>query len=243
MTKLWKVWALAAAVTCGPAMAADMPVKAPPPVEVANWAGFYAGVIGGGGWGSARQTDRLGFDSGSFDISGGLVGLTWGMNWQRGALVFGTESDFSYSTIGGSTAGTVSACGGAPARCDFELRWLGTSRLRVGWAVDRFLPYITAGLASGRLHGEEGTSILAGRFGEGNRSRFGWTVGAGLEMMVAPKWTAKVDYLYVDLGDRHVFDSLVAGVLVPQRVDVNAHVVRFALKYRFDWVSSLFSKL
>ena len=89
------------------AMAADLAVRAPAryvaPVSVYNWTGFYVGIEGGGGWGFARQRDALGFNSGGYNVSGGLVGGTVGYNWQINRLVLGLEADESWADIRGST--------------------------------------------------------------------------------------------------------------------------------------------
>ena len=144
------------------AMAADVAVRAPAryiaPVSVYNWTGFYVGIEGGGGWGFAHQTDPFGFDSGGYNVSGGLVGGTVGYNWQINRLVLGLEADESWADIRGST--NTRLCGGAPPNCSSRLESLGTFRGRVGWAGvlwwNNVMPYATGGLAWGSLHGSEG---------------------------------------------------------------------------------------
>jgi outer membrane immunogenic protein len=224
--------AAAAIAASGPAAAADlrqpMPVKAPPAPAVANWAGAYIGIQGGGGFGRAQQTDGSPFDSGAYDVQGGLAGITWGRNFQFGQLVLGIESDLAWASIKGDTPGTVDTCGppgGGSATCAAELRWLSTTRARAGWAFGGILPYVTAGLASGGLHGAESN------LGSGARLRSGFAGGAGVEAMVAPGWSAKVEYLYVDFGDDDTFDNLGFGA---QRIDFHTHVVRLGLNYRYD---------
>jgi outer membrane immunogenic protein len=142
------------------AMAADLAARAPAryiaPVSVYNWTGFYVGIEGGGGWGSAQQTDPLGFNAG-YEVSGGLVGGTVGYNWQINRLVLGLEADESWASIRGSTIGI---CGGLPPNCSSNLQSLGTFRGRLGWAGllwwNNVMPYVTGGLAWGSLHGSEG---------------------------------------------------------------------------------------
>jgi outer membrane immunogenic protein len=96
MRKLFGTAALLTAFATS-AMAADVAVRAPAryvaPVAVYNWTGFYVGIEGGGGWGFARQRDALGFNSGGYNVSGGLVGGTLGYNWQINRLVLGLEAD------------------------------------------------------------------------------------------------------------------------------------------------------
>ena len=212
--------ALAAAV--GTAMAADiprpMPTKAAPVYVPFNWTGLYLGLNGGYGWG------RSSFDgvpsTGSFDVDGWLFGITAGYNWQPvgSAWVVGLEGDINWTNIRGSAV-----CG--TAICDTRNRWLGTVRGRVGVAVDRFLPYFTGGLAFGDIQanatGAPGASA----------TKAGWTIGGGVEWNVAGPWSAKVEYLYVDLGK---FDcGISCGGTAPDNVSFRTSIIRAGVNYRF----------
>src|SRR5690348_8542618 len=120
---------------------ARMPAKAPayvPPMAF-SWTGFYLGLNGGYGFGRGEFTGGL--PSGGFDAGGGLFGATIGYNWQTGPLVFGLEGDIDWSGMKGS--GT---CGVATA-CDVRSDYLSTIRGRLGYAIDRWMPYITGGAA------------------------------------------------------------------------------------------------
>src|ERR1700730_8984987 len=110
MRKLFGTAALLTAFATS-AMAADVALRAPAryvaPVSVYNWTGFYLGIEGGGGWGFAQQRDALGFNSGGYNVSGGLVGGTLGYNWQINRLVLGLEADEAWADIRGSTAAAL----------------------------------------------------------------------------------------------------------------------------------------
>src|SRR5689334_25056294 len=99
-------------INTGPANAADiarrqaMPMKAPAYYAPYNWTGFYVGINGGGGWGKSDWTNAAG-STGSFDVSGGLVGGTIGYNWQASQWVFGLEGDIDWSDIRGSTSSGI----------------------------------------------------------------------------------------------------------------------------------------
>ena len=116
-----------------------------PPVynPIYNWTGFYVGINGGGGWGNS-QWDGIN----KFDVSGGLIGGTIGYNWQVGQIVVGAEGDIDWSGIKGST-NVLCAAG-----CETRNTWLATVRGRLGYAFDRFLPYVTAGLAVGDINAD-----------------------------------------------------------------------------------------
>jgi outer membrane immunogenic protein len=217
MKKLLLAGVAVFALGAGSASAADiqhrqaMPAKAP--VYVAppyNWTGFYVGINGGGGWGNSDFSAP--FATGSFDTSGGLVGGTLGYNWQMGQVVFGLEGDVDWSNIRGSAT-----CG--ITTCETRNNWLGTVRGRLGYAFDRFLPYVTGGLAVGNVK----TSVAG--FGDSDETRAGWTLGGGIEASIAGPWTAKVEYLYVDLGD--------TGSVLGSDANFHTNIVRAGLNYRF----------
>jgi outer membrane immunogenic protein len=189
---------------------ATMPAKAPIYAAPYSWTGAYLGINGGYGWGSGDNT--VPFSTGSFDVNGGVVGGTLGYNFQSGAAVFGLEGDIDWSGIKGSTA-----CGGTS--CETSNTWLGTARGRLGYAAGNFLPYITGGAAFGNIK-----NSIAG-FGDASDTKLGWTVGGGVEAAINGPWSAKVEYLYVDLGS----GATVAG----SDTKFHTNLVRAGLNYRF----------
>ncbi len=212
--------------------------KAPPAAQTVDWTGSYVGVQVGGGWGHAGQTDGSPFDSGSYNVSGALAGVTWGNNWQVGHTVIGFESDAAWSHIHGSTDGASGfggPCGGSPSHCEATLQAFGTSRLRLGYVFGRWLPFVAGGMAWGYVHGKEGDTPANGANGSGAEFHYGWTAGGGVEAMIAPHWSAKVEYLYADLRNGLAFvDQFGGGAQVDQSVRMHVHIVRAGLNYRFD---------
>lgn len=210
-----------AGLLAAPAGAADLSVaplyKAPPLAAPANnWSGFYLGINGGGGWG------RSAWDSAdNFDLSGGVVGGTAGVNWQAGPTVFGIESDVDWSNMSGST---TTLC---PAGCTTSNSWLGTVRGRLGYSFDRLLPYVTGGLAVGDIRAS--TPGLPGA----SQTNAGWTVGGGLEYALTNKWSVKAEYLHVDLGKFNC--GVNCGVAATDNVSLQTDTVRAGLNYRFGW--------
>lgn len=154
-----------------------------------DWNGFYLGGNAGYLWGNSRVFSVPGgVPSGSFSKNGFIGGIQGGFNYQTGSWVWGAEADIQYSGANGST--TV---GCAPG-CSAELDWFGTLRGRAGYAYDRALVYLTGGLAYGST---TTAAVGAGSFGN---TKSGWTLGGGVEYGFAPHWTAKAEYLYMDLG-------------------------------------------
>ena len=207
------------ALAAMPASAADLPRGAPyrAPVYAPqyNWTGFYLGINGGGGFG---DSDWNGFAV-SNNPSGGMIGGTAGYNWQGAGSpwVFGLEGDIDWTNIKDS-----SACG--VLNCQTRNNWFGTVRGRVGYAFDRFLPYFTGGVAFG--------DIKANRSGFAGSSdtNAGWTVGAGVEGVIAGNWTAKLEYLYADIGDT---TCSAASCGTATNVDLGMSILRAGVNYRF----------
>jgi outer membrane immunogenic protein len=210
------------AALTGTAAAADLPprpapapyYKAPVAIPVYNWTGFYIGINGGGGFGRSQWDS-----TGGFNTSGGLVGGTVGYNYQFGQGVVGLEGDIDWADINGTTN---VAC---PFGCKTSDHWLSTVRGRLGYAADRFMPFITGGAAFGDIRAS--TPGFAGA----NQTNAGWTVGAGLEFAIAGNWTAKAEYLYVDLGKFNC--GISCGALVTDNVSFTTNIVRAGVNYRF----------
>jgi outer membrane immunogenic protein len=173
--------ALIAAGWTASAQAADLPYGSPAPytvnqpLNIYSWAGPYLGANLGYGWGSV--------DHNPTNPSGFAGGVQAGYNWQSGAMVFGLEGDLQ-----------ATGAEDTFAPWKFSNPWFGTVRGRVGYAFSNVLLYGTGGLAFGELRGET--------FGlSESHTNAGWTAGVGAEFGFAPHWTAKVEYLFVDLSD------------------------------------------
>lgn len=221
--KLVKAGAAAAALFATPfaAFAADMPApvyKSPlrPMIAYYHWTGFYLGGTVGYGTGTS-QWDVGGVSVADISPKGMMYGVTLGYNMQAGSFVYGFEGDYSFSDVKGSVA-----CGAA-VTCETSNEWLATFRGRIGYAFDRFLPYLTAGGAYGNIEATLNSPV--GSISE-SESRFGYTVGAGLEYAFLGNWTAKLEYLYVDLG------KFQTSTLTD--VSFHEHVFRVGVNYKFS---------
>jgi outer membrane immunogenic protein len=212
---------LLAAAVAMPSFAADLPRPAyKNPVYVApfSWTGFYVGINGGYGFGKSNWTNTLG-STGDFNIKGGLVGGTLGYNLQTGVWVWGIEGDLDASWIKGSAD---TACG--TGNCETKNSWLGTARGRVGYAWDRWLPYLTGGAAFGNIKMTPGTGPSE------TKTQIGWTLGAGVEYAFMGPWSAKLEYLYADLG-KATCDAVTCGLNTDVRFKAN--IIKLGVNYRF----------
>ena len=221
------VFALAAG---GQALAADLPMPAPVPpqayvpvVPFYNWTGFYIGINGGGALGNSNWLDSVLGNSGNFTTSGFLIGGTVGANYQVGSFVFGVEGDGDWSNLDGTTANASCAAVG----CETRSNWLATVRGRAGWAWDRVLFYGTGGAAFANVQGGAGALPFS------SSTQTGWTAGAGVEYAFAPNWTAKVEYLFVDLANAPCgFGNCGSATTT---VSLNENVIRGGINFKFGW--------
>jgi outer membrane immunogenic protein len=226
------------------ASAADLPVKGPvykaPLFAAYNWSGFYLGIEGGAAWGRSQVTSADPIDNPGlpitdpFNVSGGLFGGTIGYNWQVNSWVFGVEGDLSWV----SKKGTVNDI--PPFTLTWtnttNEKWLGTGRVRVGFTpVDRWLIYATGGFAVADVEATV-TTALSGPYSE-TQTRWGWTVGGGVEAALNQNWSVKLEYLFVDLQDKNYFSPDITtpagGIVLTRTVTLNDNIVRAGINYKF----------
>jgi outer membrane immunogenic protein len=230
------LWAGAFALAIGgQALAADLPPPPPAPrapatyvpvaAPVYNWSGIYIGLNGGYGFGNSTWTDpTAGIATPSFDTKGWLAGGTVGGNYQFwGGAVLGLEGDWDWSNLNG-TSSTPAPC--LPGGCETKADWLATVRGRAGWAFDRVLVYGTGGAAFAPVQ----AGFPVGGTGFQTNTEFGWTAGAGVEFAFAPNWTAKAEYLYVDLGN----STCTTDCFGNTSVKYTENVIRAGVNFKFN---------
>jgi outer membrane immunogenic protein len=203
--------------------------------------------------GSVTQSD--------FNLNGGVAGGQIGYNWQSSSnWVWGLEGDWQWSRERGSTAflcaatpviGGVCVPGltflpagvtGTGVAMDQTIQWFGTLRARAGMLLSpSVLAYVTGGLAFGSVKTDlaiagvtpNGTPVAA--IGSTSTTHAGWTIGAGVEALFARDWSAKLEYLYIDLG---TFDNTIAlvtpSIAATVRSRVTDNVFRFGINYHFN---------
>jgi outer membrane immunogenic protein len=230
-----------------------------------DWGGFYVGLNGGYAFGSSNWNDPKnpgnkliggtttpGVSTGDFNASGGLVGATFGLNMQASSFLFGVETDIDWSGIKGGTSPANGFCNLAvsasavASTCETKNDWLGTARARMGYVTNRVLVYGTGGAAFGNVQtGLTGSGLARFSPATGpllNNVQLGWTVGAGIEVAFFDRWTAKLEYLYVDLGTVTCNVQASCGIdafgltgFTPANdtIKSTANVVRFGVNYRF----------
>ena len=221
--------ALAADLGGAPRRARDEPLPyAPAPTF--SWTGLYIGTHVGYGWSDVDwQFDNTpGIPTGHTG-GGGLAGGQIGYNVQVNQLVFGIEADLSGSWIDGSTA-----CPNPAFNCGHNINWLGSVRGRLGAAVNgnRTLLYATGGAAWADVDYASKDAGTGALFGTGfNDQHWGWVAGAGIEHMLTPNLTARVEYLYYGFGDVTAPAGALGGG--PATLNLNTQTVRFGLNLKF----------
>jgi outer membrane immunogenic protein len=222
------VTVMASVLTAGAALASDLPppAAAPPRAPAVyvpapplyNWTGFYLGINGGWGFGKSDWSVP-GFDTGNFNVNGGLIGGTLGYNWWFDGWVVGLEGDFDGSWIDGKSSACTPLNG---VQCETKNKWLATIRPRIGYAADRALFYLTGGVAFGDV-------VVNTTSNWQSADKTGWTGGAGIEGAFTDHWTARVEYLFVDLQNS-TFTPIV-GTNVS--VKFNTSLIRLGVDYKF----------
>jgi outer membrane immunogenic protein len=234
---------LLALATAATAADLSMPYKAPPMAPIASgWTGFYLGLNAGGGIGLARSDFSVGgvnFATVRNTLPGPLAGVQAGYNWQMGPAVIGLEADYQLSNLAGGISAPcpIGLCNAAALTATYgqKVPWFGTVRGRLGFAQSGWLFYVTGGYSYARLE----TSAFAAAGGVSasfsqTETRSGWTVGTGIEVMLTGNWTARIEYLYLDLGTRGTsisFPALPLTIVDNARFDM--HVTRLAVNYKF----------
>jgi outer membrane immunogenic protein len=238
-------------------VAADLPVrapayKAPPPVVVWSWTGFYIGVNGGYSFGNDRL-DQIAVQNGIVGPSlekgivaprGGIFGGQLGYNWQVGSVVLGLEGDAQWSGQRDTVCGPQ-FCQTNPGitlatLVEHKLKWFATARGRIGWANEGYLIYVTGGGAWGSVDETDtliNTNLLpAPVVASFSQTKGGWTVGAGIEAHLAGNWTAKLEYLHFDLGSTsNVLPVPAINATLTTNSRIRDDIVRAGINYKFGF--------
>jgi outer membrane immunogenic protein len=244
-------------LTGTPALAADMALKAPPPAAVYSWTGWYLGLNVGGSFGEKRITSSYGiggvpFASTSAHLDGVIGGGQIGYNWQSGHWLFGLEADFQGSSERATADPSAELVVVPPPvlppvvpppvpmpgelQDREKLEWFGTLRGRLGvLASPTWLLYVTGGIAYGGINSNEMLTVADVAVGTNfNTIRAGWTLGGGIEGALGNNWSAKLEYLYMDLGS---FSNTFTGIGVFNPMALTAHItdniVRVGVNYNF----------
>ncbi|CAN7547124.1 outer membrane protein [Mesorhizobium caraganae] len=212
--------ALSLSLLASSAYAADAIIAEAAPVF--SWTGGYIGLQAGYAWGNGNVDQIGGPGFIDTDPDGFLGGVYAGYNYQMSNnIVIGAELDIVYANVDGS--GQVFLAPGVPAGVSAteELNWSGAARLRLGYAADRFLPYIAGGVAFGDI--DISNDNGPGSFGD---TFTGWTIGVGLDYAMTDNLLLRAEYRYTDFGSES-FEDFASDV------DLKTNEVRLGIAYKF----------
>ncbi len=217
---------------------------APYAAAAPTWTGFYLGAHLGGTWGSSEATDTSANtlnDYWSAAPSGFVAGATLGYNWQLGPMIYGIEGDIGNLGLAGS-ATTAYVPFGYEASTSTDADFYMTLRGRLGVLMNGWMLYFTGGY----LGSDTTVSVLeqcdVAIFcdepvvsGSNSSFRNGWTLGGGFEAALEGAWTAKVEYLYYDLGSIDVtVPASALGGANTWNIETDGSLVRAGINYRFN---------
>ncbi|MBA1144270.1 outer membrane protein [Mesorhizobium neociceri] len=214
------------------------PERAPPGFPIEDIQGIIDALVESGSFPTSLSPSARGI------VGGGQLGYNWQLpsNW-----VVGVEADLQASGIKGSETAVIidpPFFDSTSTSVSKKVDWYGTVRARAGYLVNpQWLVYATGGLAYGKTRlGFHVDNLTQGCFPDAticgddsaSETRVGWTLGTGVETMLAPNWSVKAEYLYVDLG-KQTFD---AATITPVDFKVSAkyheQTVRIGLNYHFN---------
>lgn len=244
MKKLLLATTAAVVLAAASANAADLsrPAYAPPPPAY-SWTGFYWGLNIGYSWGTFKReyTETIpGFGTGttseSQSMNGVIGGFQSGYNYQFGNWAWGLETDIQASGQKGSTTYCFFASCAVSVAAEHKLPWFGTARSRLGilWSP-AVLVYGTAGAAFGQVKSSyvENMGNVTVATLNTNNTRAGWTAGAGIEGALGGGWSAKLEYLYIDLGKQTGNSATVVGTAASWSERTTDNIVRVGLNYKW----------
>ena len=233
-----------AAVGTAPALAADLGpqtyTKAPAymPLPIYSWAGFYLGLNAGGGSShNCWDLTNVGLapvvggsvSEGCHNATGALAGGQVGYRWQASSWVFGLEAQGDWTNFQGSNLSSLAAFGpGLTNQTKTDAIGLFTGQ--VGYAWNNVLWYLKGGAAV--THDKyNGIATLTGvTLDQASETRWGGTVGTGVEIGFAPGWSVGVEYNHLFMGSgSNTFNSLVSPVGIVTRTGVSGGIERFTI--------------
>ncbi len=234
----------------GSVFAADLPPAGPPvrapaayvpaALPVYSWSGFYIGLNAGYGFANTNSTATIsgnsvvgsGTATGSNNLNGFVGGGQIGANWQWDAFVLGLEADFQGTSQ--SKTSNLGCGAGCILTGEGKIPWFATLRGRAGVAFDRVLVYGTGGAVW--LEAKETvTATGAATLIDASDTKTGWTAGAGVEVAFSQNWTARIEYLFLDVKPTLTasIPAAFGGGTATDNVTIKDNVIRAGVNFKF----------
>lgn len=233
-----KMKVLAAALLLGSssfAIAADAVVYEPVAFEEMpvgfNWTGGYVGAQVGYAWGDAHYSNEFD-DYINYDPDGFFGGLYAGYNYQfNNNVVLGVDADINFSGIDGNADYYWEGDLDPDHVASSKVKYTGALRARLGYAMDRWMPYVAGGLSVAKYEFDldhDGTGNWDFRE---KKTLTGWNIGAGVEYAATDNILVRAEYRYSDFGSKS-FDHG-NGFADGAKIDLNTHDIRLGIAYKF----------
>ncbi len=229
-------------------LATSSAVMATEPTSTYDWTGAYAGVNLGSAWTGSKLTaaNEGAFLSDTKSYNEQLNSTAVNPGLQLGYLkqlsgnwVVGGEGDFTYPATDSQYQFNSTSTDGSESFYDnftVHNNLQGSLRLRAGYALDRFLPFVTAGVSFASLGLNYASETATSAYAK-TTTQTGWVLGGGLEYGVLDNLSVRTEYLYTDYGNALNLNVPTAGGLSDSNGSVHAslytNVLRAAVNYRF----------
>jgi opacity protein-like surface antigen len=230
--------AVAAIASVGIAQADGMPSRGRAVVyeKPSDWSGFYFGVHSGWQWSSmdgSVGTTPLGFGDHDSPVVGGQIGI----QHQFGNFLLGIEATLTaaYQDDHASTA-----CPNPAFTCAMRFDDVITIGPRLGWAMGKWMPYLTGGYASAAFDQKISLNTASSNpYGDRERHS-GWYIGGGVDMAVAHGWTIGLEYRHYEFDEatysptRTVATTGLLDLSQPSnRADATSDIVTLRASWKF----------
>ena len=238
----------AALAAASSAQAADVVAnQEPAPVVAApafSWTGFYAGAQIGGSWSDTDLKGKYKDDKGDWgrrqgfspDPSGFIGGIYAGYNYDLGNnIIIGADTDWVWGDMDENDKSSLTYRDGTTGTLSGKLKeqWAGSTRARVGYAVDRWMPYIAGGVAYAKVDSnfrvkDSAGKVMSGYSASDSDTLVGWTIGAGFDYAMTDHIILRAEYRYTDFGDEDYSKNN-----VKYNVDYKTNDFRVGVAYKF----------
>ena len=232
-----------ATLTAAPALAADLAArpytKAPEMIAAAyDWSGFYLGLNGGGA--SSRECLTIYSVAGAavtpnsegcHNATGGLAGGQIGYRWQSAGWVFGLEAQGDWADLKGSNASLTAVI---PYTNQTKVEAIGLFTGQVGYSWNSVLLYVKGGAAVTDNKYSSFFTATGVVFNQASDTRWGGTVGTGIEFSFAPNWSVAFEYDHLFMGNPSVtFPASAIAVTRSDNIRQNIDIGTLRVNYRF----------
>jgi outer membrane immunogenic protein len=242
---LFGIASLAAVSMIAPASAADLAArpytKAAPMMAAAmyDWSGFYVGLNGGGAssrscWDVVPVAAGPLLSEGCQNATGAVAGGQIGYRWQTSQFVFGLEAQGDWADLSASQRSNQFILVPGDATFNARVRSFGLFTGQVGYAWNNVLGYIKGGAAVTENRYDHRFAATNTLFDSARDTRWGGTVGVGLEYGFIPNWSVAIEYDHLFMGRRNENFTIATGVLSTiDRIGQDVDVVTARVNYRW----------